>query len=107
KPGDPARLPPLVAPYHLRLGWLMWFEAMAPSPQSDWFFNLLNKLLHGDRETLGLLANNPFPDGPPHYLRAQYYLYKFTTPDEHRQSGRWWNRQLIGTFYGPVSLGRP
>jgi len=28
KPGDPARRPPLVAPYHLRLDWLMWFEAM-------------------------------------------------------------------------------
>ena len=30
KPGDPARRPPQVAPYHLRLDWLMWFEAMAP-----------------------------------------------------------------------------
>src|SRR5499427_1493443 len=28
KPGDPARLPPQVAPYHLRLDWLMWFESM-------------------------------------------------------------------------------
>ena len=45
KPGDPARRPPQVAPYHLRLDWLMWFEAMAPSPQSDWFFNLLAGLL--------------------------------------------------------------
>jgi len=34
KPGDPARLPPQVAPYHMRLDWLMWFEAMAPSPHS-------------------------------------------------------------------------
>ena len=41
KPGDPARRPPQVAPYHLRLDWLMWFEAMAPAPQSEWFFNLL------------------------------------------------------------------
>jgi lipase maturation factor len=105
KPGDPARRPPQVAPYHLRLDWLMWFEAMAPAPHSDWFFSLLAKLLQEDRGTLSLLRTNPFPNAPPKYLRAQYYLYKFTTPDDHRRNGQWWTRQLIGTFYGPVSLG--
>jgi hypothetical protein len=104
KPGDSARRPPQVAPYHLRLDWLMWFEAMAPSPQSDWFFNLLVHLLRDDHDTLSLLRTNPFPNAPPRYIRALYYQYKFTTPDEHRSSGLWWNRQLIGTFYGPVSL---
>jgi hypothetical protein len=106
KPGDPARLPPQVAPYHLRLDWLMWFEAMSPSPRSGWFFNLLAKLLEGDRDTLSLLRTNPFPDAPPRYIRAQYYRFVFTTPDEHRASGLWWNRQLVDGFYGPVSLAR-
>src|SRR5262249_59186699 len=50
KPGDPGMLPPQVAPYHMRLDWLMWFEAMSPSPQSGWFFNLLAKLLQGDHD---------------------------------------------------------
>jgi hypothetical protein len=104
KPGDPARRPPQVAPYHLRLDWLMWFEAMTPSPQSDWFFGLLAKLLQGDAGTLSLLRTNPFPGTPPRYVRALYYRYRFTTPDEHHASGDWWNRQLVGTFYGPVSL---
>ncbi len=104
KPGDPARRPPQVAPYHLRLDWLMWFESMAPGPQSDWFFNLLAGILRGDRQTLGLLRTNPFAAVPPHFVRAQYYLYKFTTPEEHRQTGLWWNRRLVGTFYGPVAL---
>jgi hypothetical protein len=106
KPGDPARTPPQVAPYHLRLDWLMWFEAMAPSPQSGWFFNMLGGLLQGDPNTLSLLGTNPFPNAPPRYIRAQYYLYKFTTPAERRTSGLWWNRQLVGTFYGPASLAR-
>ena len=104
KPGDPARMPPLVAPYHMRLDWLMWFESMAPVPQSGWFFNLLAGMLRGDARTLGLLRENPFPDRPPRYLRAQYFLYNFTPPDEHRKSGRWWTRRLVGTFYGPVAL---
>ncbi len=103
KPGDPAWRPPQVAPYHLRLDWLMWFEAMGPAPQSRWFFNLLGTLLQGDRGTLGLLRTNPFPDRPPRYLRAQYYLYRFTTPEERRRTGMWWTRQLAGTYYGPVS----
>ena len=106
KPGDPARLPPQVAPYHMRLDWLMWFESMAPVPQSGWFFNLLAGLLQGDAQTIGLLRTNPFPNAAPHYIRAEYFLYKFTTPDERRRTGLWWNRQLVGTFYGPVSLAR-
>jgi hypothetical protein len=104
KPGDPAARPPQVAPYHMRLDWLMWFESMAPAPHSAWFFNLLGGLLRGDRDTVGLLKTNPFAARPPHYLRAQYYLYRFTSPQEKRETGRWWNRELVGTFYGPVSL---
>jgi hypothetical protein len=104
KPGDPARRPPQVAPYHMRLDWLMWFESMSPAPQSGWFFNLLAGLLEGNSETLSLLRANPFPDKPPRFIRAQYYKYNFTTPDERRTTGRWWNRQLVVTFYGPVAL---
>jgi Lipase maturation factor len=104
KPGAPGRIPPLVAPYHLRLDWLMWFEAMAPSPQSRWFFAFIARLLHGDEGALGLLRTNPFPDAPPRYVRALYYRYRFTTPAEHHASGAWWARQSVGVFYGPVAL---
>jgi hypothetical protein len=102
KPGDPAGLPPQVAPYHLRLGWMLWFEAMAPRPSSRWFVNLVDALLQGDPATLSLFSRNPFPDRPPHYVRALYYHYRFTTPDERRRTGEWWNRTLVGIFYGPI-----
>jgi hypothetical protein len=104
KPGDPARRPPQVAPYHLRLGWLMWFEAMSPSPSSHWFLNLVTRVLEGDQGTLSLFSRNPFPTTPPRYVRAQYYRYAFTTPEERRASGSWWKRQLVRTFLEPVSL---
>jgi hypothetical protein len=104
KPGDPRRLPPQIAPYHLRLDWLMWFAAM-PSPYvPSWFLRLMGKLLEGDAATLGLLKGNPFPDAPPKYLRALYYRYRFTTPEERHQSGCWWHRELLGTYFPPVSL---
>jgi hypothetical protein len=79
---------------------LIWRHA----PSSRWFVNLVASLLRGDRETLGLFSKNPFPDRPPRFVRAQYYRYQFTTPEEHRRTGNWWSRQLVGTFYEARSL---
>lgn len=107
KPGDPSRMPPQISPYHLRLDWLMWFAAMSPSPEDPWFFHLIERLLEGDRATLGLMGGNPFPDRPPRFIRAQYYEYTFTTPEERKKTGRWWNRQLLSTYLRPVSLDDP
>ncbi len=104
KPGDISRLPPQIAPYHLRLDWLMWFAAMSGPDDHPWFTALLVRLLEGDRATLDLLKTDPFPAQPPHYLRAVYYTYRFTTPDERRRTGRWWNRDLLGLYYAPVTL---
>ncbi len=107
KPGDLRRMPPQIAPYHLRLDWLIWFAAM-PSPYyPEWFVPLIGKLLAGDRPTLALLKANPFPAAPPRQIRAQYYLYRFTTPAERRQSGCWWHRELVGTYFPPVSFTDP
>lgn len=107
KPGDPRRLPPQIAPYHLRLDWLMWFAAM-PSPYYDpWFIRLLAKLLEGDAAILGLLKENPFPSAPPRHVRALHYRYRFTTPEERRNTGCWWQRELAGTYFRPVSLSDP
>jgi lipase maturation factor len=104
KPGDPALRPPQIAPYHLRLDWLMWFAAMGPAEQHPWFAALIVKLLQGDPATLGLLRSNPFPGRPPRYVRGLYYEYRFTTPEEHRQNGDWWTRRLIGVYFGPATL---
>jgi Lipase maturation factor len=104
KPGNPALRPPQIAPYHLRLDWLMWFAAMGSPDEQPWFPALIVKLLQGDRGTLGLLRSNPFPDRPPRYMRGLYYEYRFTTPDEHRQNGEWWTRKLIGVYFWPATL---
>ena len=104
KPGDPARMPRQFAPYHLRLDWLMWFAAFSTPEEHAWFSALLVRLLEGDRGVLSLLRVNPFPDRPPRYVRAMYYRYRFTTRDERRATGRWWNRELVGTYFAPASL---
>jgi hypothetical protein len=104
KPGDVRRRPPQVAPYHLRLDWLMWFAALSPAYADGWFGPLLHKLLEGDTQTLRLLRVNPFPDGPPAVVRARLYRYRFTTRAERRASGVYWHRTLVGEYASPVSL---
>jgi hypothetical protein len=104
KPGDPSRRPPQIAPYHLRIDWLMWFAAMGSPEQQPWFQEFLVRLLTGDRESRTLLAFDPFPDRPPTWIRASFYNYRFTTPAERRQTGEWWHRELVGLYWPPVRL---
>jgi hypothetical protein len=67
---------------------------------------LIAKLLQGDKATIGLLANNPFPDDPPRWIRAQMYRYTFTTREERSRTGRWWNRNFVAEYLPPVQLRR-
>ena len=107
KPGDLAYRPAQIAPYHLRLDWLMWFAAMSEYQDYPWFVNFVAKLLGGDHAVLSLLRADPFAGKPPHYVRASLYEYHFTTPEEHRRTGAWWKRTLSGPYFPPVSLENP
>ena len=104
KPGDLRRMPPQIAPYHLRLDWLMWFAAMSSYQDHPWFVNLIAKLLKGDSDTLSLIRLNPFPKHPPKFIRARLYEYHFTNPEEHRRTGEWWTRTYTAEYFPAVSL---
>lgn len=93
-----------MAPYHLRLDWLMWFAAISPGYALPWMTPFLNRLLRNDPATLKLLRHNPFPQSPPRYVRAQLYQYRFTTVAELRRDRAWWHRTLIGRYVPPMSL---
>jgi len=104
KPTATGLRPTQVAPYHLRLDWLMWFAAMGDYSQHPWFIRFMGKLLEGDRDTLSLLRYNPFPGEPPRFVRAQMYRYHFSTPKERRRTGQWWKREFVGPYFPEVSL---
>jgi hypothetical protein len=104
KPGDPSRMPPQLAPYHLRLDWLMWFLPLSPAYGNGWFLPFLGRLLENDRATLRLLRSNPFPNAPPSWVRARLMRYRFTSRETRRRTGRWWDRTEAGEFVGPVRL---
>ncbi len=104
KPGDVRRRPPQLAPYHLRLDWLMWFAAMSSPAYQPWFVPFAAKLLEADPATLALLRHDPFDGRRPRFVRARLYRYRFTTQAERRESGAWWHRELVDEYLRPVSL---
>ena len=99
KPGDPNRRPPFIAPYQPRIDWQIWFAAMASPAEYPWTLHFVWKLLHNDRGTLSLLANNPFPTAPPRYIRARVYRYHFAPIGDPA----WWKRELIEEWLPALS----
>jgi hypothetical protein len=99
KPGDPRRRPPFIAPYQARIDWQIWFAAMSSPAEYPWTLHFVWKLLHNDPGTLSLLANNPFPNEPPHYVRARLYRYRFAPPGDPA----WWKREVIGEWLPALS----
>jgi predicted DCC family thiol-disulfide oxidoreductase YuxK len=117
KPGDVGRRPAFVAPHMPRLDWQMWFAALSNYQNEPWFLALCGRVLEGSPSVLGLLAGNPFPTAPPHYLRAVVYEYRFTDAAGRRATGAWWRRERMGLYcpvlvledgrLRPVTLGMP
>jgi hypothetical protein len=103
KPGDPLRIPPQIAPYHERLGWLLWFLALG-APGGAWFPALLLKLLQADERVLALLRFDPFDGVPPTYVRARMFAYRFSTREERHNTGLWWIRTPMTTLVQPTAL---
>ena len=113
KPGNPSRMPPQVAPYHLRLDWLVWFlpfsvivtrEGIRFPGYDIWFVRFIMKLLENDSATVKLLKENPFRGSPPRFLRALFYSYRYTGRREKRETVAWWVRRLVDVYLPPVSL---
>jgi predicted DCC family thiol-disulfide oxidoreductase YuxK len=102
KPSRPEDPPRWVAPHQPRLDWQMWFAALGAPPA--WFTAFVARLLQGSPDVLGLLADNPFPDHPPRYVRALLYDYRMTGRETRRRTGAWWQRRLIGTYFPASSL---
>lgn len=107
KPGDVSRRLPWVAPYHLRLDWLMWFIPLGSGGSDSWYAALVARLLQNDKPTLSLMSGNPFPDRPPAWIRGSFHEYRFTTWAERRASGNYWVRTRAGDMMRPVSLTTP
>ncbi len=104
KAGDLKRAPVYVAPYQPRLDWQMWFAALGDVRDNPWFVNFLVRLLQGSPDVINLLKTNPFPDGPPLFIRAKLEQYDFTNFSEKAQTGQWWKKEEKGFYIPAFSL---
>jgi hypothetical protein len=106
KPGPVTRQPRWVAPFQPRLDWQMWFAALGEYVGEPWFQSFCRRLLEGAPAVAGLLAENPFPEEPPRFVRATLYRYRFTDLPARRATGAWWVRDLVGAYSPVLSLDR-
>ncbi len=96
---DPWKRPELIAPFHPRLDWQMWFASLGSIRDSPWLVHFIQRLLQGSPDVLSLLAENPFPEKPPVWIRARLFEYQFAT-----SGSAWWVREERGLFCPPVRL---
>jgi hypothetical protein len=104
KPGPLTRQVPWTLPHQPRLDWQMWFAALGNYRQNPWFVSLMLRLLEGSPSVVALLDANPFPEGPPKFVRARLYDYRFADEPTHAATGDWWVRQAAGWYFPKVSL---
>ncbi|MCB9678669.1 MAG: lipase maturation factor family protein [Alphaproteobacteria bacterium] len=94
KPGPLDRAPPVVAPHMPRLDWQMWFAALRSCQRSTWVPKLMERLADNEPAVVALIAEDPFPDGGPRYIRAQRSLYTFT-----ERGPEWWASSTVEEPY--------
>jgi hypothetical protein len=104
KPGPLSRPAMWNIPHQPRLDWQMWFAALGSIRDNPWIEGLMLRLLEGSPAVLALFDSNPFADGPPKYVRARLYEYRFADRHTHTLTGQWWVRRLEGLYFPQVSL---
>lgn len=97
KPDDLDERPAVVIPFQPRLDWQMWFVTLHPR-HMPWFRAFLDRLLENAPQVQRLLADRPFPAGPPRYIRVYLFRYRFTDFATRAETGNWWRREYLGEF---------
>ncbi|HTO06854.1 MAG TPA: lipase maturation factor family protein [Myxococcota bacterium] len=103
KPGDPERRASFTGPHMPRVDWQMWFAALGRCPDETWFHRFLERVLEGSQPVTAVFARDPFPEGPPRYLRTSLWQYR-PAQGEERRSGAWWSRERVGPYCPVVTL---
>lgn len=112
KPGDVNGVPPVAGPHQPRLESMMFQAAQKGHVHSPWFAGLLQRLLQGKADVIGLLqvdeAQYPFSQRPPALIKAKLYHYHLTDPikDKTHQKA-WWRRQYKNEIFPAVNLDDP
>ena len=105
KPGDPSARPKVVGLHMPRLDWQMWFAALRQECRNtEWYPQLVHRLLAGSKPVRALLSNDPFPDRPPTFVRSTLWLYEFTSRQDRAATGAWWRRKKVRPYCPTLTL---
>jgi len=106
KPGELAERPRFQQPHMPRLDWQMWFAPLyAPdNPRNEWIYLFVERLLLGSDSVADLLRENPFASGPPRLIRVVRERYRFSSHEQRRAPGRWWQRETLGLWCPVLTL---
>jgi Lipase maturation factor len=106
---------PFVAPHHPRLDQGLYYanacifdgslfgsvigdgNPYSSYTRSSWLDRVAQKLLRGDKLFTESFAVNPFPDGPPRWIRVSTVLMTPTSLEDRRETGHWWHIKRVGT----------
>lgn len=105
-PPHPDAAPRLQAPYHPRFDWFVYFASRGGVSEYPEVLKIAERLLEGRPDVLALFAADPFPEGPPAMIRFPVYRYRFTDRLERRETGRYWQRELL-RYYAPILYRDP
>ena len=103
KPQNVFEAPRIFAPYQPRFDWNLWFASLGTVSENRWVMNTEVRLLENSPQVLELFRSNPFPTRPPRSVRTIVWRYWFTTTEERRKTGAWWNRKYVGP-YSPAAI---
>jgi len=99
KPGALDKPLTWITPYHRRLDWQMWFLPFGTAEDNPWFIHLVAELLAGTKEARALFVRDPFPERPPRFIRADLYVYRFSS-----DPNRVWDRDFAAPYLQPTRL---
>lgn len=113
KPSSLDRMPCIVNPYHDRFDWVTWIGTTCglELPYLHGYLHSFNvpahvetavsKLLRGDTDMAGLFGtplDKLFRNGrPPAQVRAELWVYSFSSISDLISHGNWWQRKAIVT----------
>jgi hypothetical protein len=105
KPQDLKEAPGIYAPYQPRFEWNLWFASLGWTSE-QWVIETELRLMQREPSVLALFRDDPLHGQSPQLVRAIKWQYWFTTMDEHRRTGAWWKRTLLG-LYAPMLERQP
>jgi len=101
-PGDANITPSIIAPFHPRLDFQIWFHSM----QRGLATRIVQRLRDEPAAAADYFASDPFVGSRPKKLRVLRTRYHMSDPETFDESG-WWIREPAGVLIPPVNVPEP